>query len=75
MMRLKDGAYQEALTYFQSGLGCGDLSAKKSLAFNEAVTYEYLLDFDTAKEKFRAYVAAYPDDTQALREYEFLKSR
>lgn len=75
MMRLKDGAYQEALTYFQSGLGCGDLSAKKSLAFNEAVTYEYLLDFDTAKEKFRAYVAAYPDDTQALKEYEFLKSR
>lgn len=75
MMRLEAGAYQEALSYFQSGLGCGDLSAKKSLSYNEAVTYEYLLDFATAREKFKAYVAAYPDDTQALREYEFLKTR
>lgn len=75
MMRFEAGAYQEALTYFQSGLGCGDLSARKSLAFNEAVTYEYLLDFDTALEKFRTYISSYPDDAQALKEYEFLKSR
>lgn len=75
MMRLQDGAYQEALTYFQSGLECGDLTAKKALSYNEAITYEYLLDFDTAREKFKAYVAAYPDDEQAQREYEFLKSR
>ncbi len=75
MMRLQAGAYQEALTYFQSGLGCGDLSARKSLAYNEAVTYEYLLDFETAREKFKEYIASYPDDTQAVREYEFLKTR
>lgn len=75
VMRLREGAYNEALGYFQSGLKCSDLSARKALAYNEAVTYEYLLDFDTAKQKFKAYVAAYPDDTQAQREYEFLKTR
>ena len=63
------------LNYFQSGLGCNDLSARKSLAFNEAVTYEYMLDFSTAKEKFKAYIDSYPDDAQAIKEYEFLKSR
>ncbi len=75
MMRFEEGAYQEALNYFQSGLGCNDLSARKSLAFNEAVTYEYMLDFNTAKEKFKAYIDSYPDDAQAIKEYEFLKSR
>lgn len=75
VMRLREGAYNEALSYFQAGLKCSDLSARKSLAYNEAITYEYLLDFDTAKEKFKAYVAAYPDDTTAQREYEFLKTR
>lgn len=75
MMRLQDGAYQEALTYFQTGLECGDLTAKKALSYNEAITYEYLLDFDTAREKFKAYVTAYPDDEQAAREYSFLQSR
>lgn len=75
MMRLNDGAYQEALNYFQSGLACGDLNAKKALSYNEAITYEYMLDFETARQKFEAYVASYPEDTAALREYKFLKSR
>lgn len=75
VMRLNEGAYEEALSYFQTGLDCSDLSARKALAYNEAITYEYLLDFETARQKFKAYVAAYPDDTEAQREYEFLKTR
>lgn len=75
LIKLEQGSYQEALNYFQTGLSSGDLSAKKSLSYNEAITYEYLLDFQTAKEKFAAYVAAYPEDSAAVREYEFLKTR
>ena len=74
-MRMEEGAYDEALTYFETGLKCADLSARKALLYNEAICYEYLLDFDTAKQKFKAYVAAYPDDAEARREYEFLKTR
>ncbi len=75
LIKLEQGSYKEALTYFQTGLSSGDLNAKKSLSYNEAITYEYLLDFQTAKEKFAAYIAAYPEDSAAVREYEFLKTR
>lgn len=74
-MRMEEGAYNEALSYLEAGLKCADLSARKALLYNEAICYEYLLDFDTAKQKFKAYVAAYPDDAEARREYEFLKTR
>lgn len=74
-MRMEEGAYNEALSYLEAGLKCADLSARKALLYNEAICYEYLLDFDTAKQKFKAYVAAYPDDEEARREYEFLKTR
>lgn len=74
-MRMEEGTYQEALSYLEAGLKCADLSTKKALLYNEAICYEYLLDFDTAKQKFKAYVAAYPDDEAAAREYEFLKTR
>lgn len=75
MMKYNDGAYEEALQYFQTGLACNDLSSRKTLAFNEAITYEKLLDFTTAKEKLAAYVSSYPEDTAAKREYDFLKTR
>ena len=74
-MRMEEEAYAEALSYLETGLKCADLSEKKALLYNEAVCYEYLLDFDTAKHKFESYVEAYPDDAQAAREYQFLKTR
>ena len=67
--------YISALNYFETGLGLNDLDSRKALLYNEAVTYEYLLDFSTAAAKMAAYVAAYPDDPAAIRENEFLKTR
>jgi tetratricopeptide (TPR) repeat protein len=75
LIRFQEGAYQEALSYFQAGLDANDFKARKPLLYNEAVTYEYLLDFETAKQKMAAYVNAYPDDADAQREYIFLKTR
>lgn len=75
MIKFQQGDYSAALNYFETGLGLNDLASKKALLYNEAVTYEYLLDFDTAAEKMTAYLNAYPDDRLATREQEFLKTR
>lgn len=71
--KLRD--YEAALEAFQKGLLCEDESYKQSLRFNEAVTYEYLADFQTAKKLMEAYLADYPNDAKAQREYQFLQTR
>ena len=75
IIKFNQGDYTSALNYFETGLELNDLNSRKALLYNEAVTYEYLLDFDTAAAKMAAYVAAYPDDYAAVRENEFLKTR
>jgi tetratricopeptide (TPR) repeat protein len=75
LCQLKRGAYEEALAAFQAGLKCEDTSLHQSLRFNEAIAYEYLADFDTAKKLMAAYLKDYPNDETAKREYEFLKTR
>ena len=72
---MKRGAYEEALKAFQMGLQCEDTSMKQSLRFNEAVAYEYVADFETARELLEAYLKDYPNDTEAQRELQFLKTR
>ncbi|MDE6312176.1 MAG: tetratricopeptide repeat protein [Lachnospiraceae bacterium] len=75
LCKLSMGAYEEALSCFQKGIQTGDVSVMQELLFNEASAYEYVSDFSTAKTKFSEYLAKYPKDTNAMREYEFLKSR
>lgn len=75
LCQMKRGAYEEALEAFTLGLQCEDKSLQQSLRFNEAVAYEYLADFDTAKELMEQYLKDYPNDDTAKREYEFLKTR
>lgn len=73
--KMKSGDYESALSAFKLGLGCEDKSFKKELLYNEAVAYEYLLDFNTAYDKMREYTKLYPGDEAALHELEFLKTR
>lgn len=75
LCQMKRGAYEEALNAFQEGLKCEDTSLHQSLRYNEAIAYEYLADFDTAKKLMAAYLKDYPNDETAKREYEFLKTR
>lgn len=75
LCQMKRGAYEEALAAFEEGLKCEDSSLQQSLRFNEAVAYEYLADFETAKELMEAYLKDYPNDQEAQREYQFLKTR
>ena len=71
-----EGSYDSALQNIQSGLEAGeDEEARKSLLYNEIVVYEYQKDFATAKSKMAEYLAAYPDDQDAVRENQFLSTR
>ncbi|MCQ2519997.1 MAG: tetratricopeptide repeat protein [Lachnospiraceae bacterium] len=72
-LRLED--YDAALAAFTSGLSLEDPEWEQELLYNEAIAYEYKLDFDTAKKKLEAYVEKYPKDEAAKRELLFLSTR
>lgn len=48
---------------------------QQALLYHQAICYEYLGDFETARNLFATYVTQYPDDEAAQKEYEFLLSR
>jgi len=72
-MQLED--YDAALSALQSGLALEDTSLRQTLSFNQIVAYEKKGDFKQAAQLMSQYVKDYPDDTTAVREYEFLRSR
>ena len=69
------GDHAGALTAFQFGLRLEDAEWMKRLRFNEAVTYENLLDFNTAYDKMQEYLTKYPKDEKAMHELTFLETR
>ncbi len=69
------GKYDSALVYIETGIELGDTEAMQGLLFNQAVCYEYSHDYDKAREAFEEYLALYPNDKAARKEYEFLKTR
>ena len=73
--RWKLNDYEGALSAFSFGLKLDAPEWEKELLYNEAVTYEYLLDFDTAREKMEAYLERYPKDEAAQHEALFLATR
>ncbi len=75
LCKLNMGEYENALSCFQKGIATGQTEVMQELLFNEASAYEYISDFSTAKTKFSEYLAKYPNDENAKREYEFLKTR
>lgn len=71
----RKGEYEEALKSFQAGLDEDDPSVRQVLLFNEIVAYEHLGEFEKAATLMKEYLAVYPDDELAEREYEFLSTR
>lgn len=67
--------YETALSYIEKGLEKADKDSERALLYNEAICYEYMGDYDKAYELFESYVAKYPEDKSAKKEYEFLKTR
>lgn len=75
LARLGQGSYDQALAFFQKGLEAEKPMNRQQLRRGEIVALEYLLEFAQAKEKLASYVSDYPEDEEAAREWEFLRSR
>ncbi len=75
LCRMKQGEYEQALEAFQTAMNIENNGIMQSLQFNEIVAYEYLGQYRQAAVLMGNYVATYPDDADAKREYEFLKTR
>lgn len=67
--------YQDALSAFQNGLALKDPSLQQALLYNQIVAEEYLGEFQRASVLMKEYLASYPTDEQAQREYTFLSTR
>ena len=66
---------EEALNYIEIGMQLEDQSNIKELLFDEIVYYEKLKDYNTAYEKAKAFIEAYPNDTDGKNEYDLLYTR
>ena len=72
---MKQDKYQDALDTFEAGINLGNSAYLQNLKFNQVVATEYLGDFAKAKQLLNDYLAAYPDDSKAKREAQFLETR
>lgn len=75
LISVSEGDYEAALTHFKNGILTKGTAAIKDLKWNEAICYEHLGDFSTARTKMEEFLKAYPDDAAALAEYAFLETR
>lgn len=73
--KMKEGQYQQALAFFQTALTNENPSNAQELRRNEIAALENMLEFAQARVKMKEYLEDYPEDEEAAREYEFLKSR
>ena len=69
---MEKGDYEKAVSYFEEGLALEVVTNEQELRSNLIAACEYSGDFEGAAEKMRAYLADYPNDAAAAREYLFL---
>ena len=72
---LERGLYKEAVSYFEMAKDCQVIPNKRELMHNLIVAYEFNGNFDKAWDVVQEYVTLFPEDTEAQREYVFLKNR
>lgn len=72
---LERGLYKEAVSYFELAKDCQVIPNKRALMHNLIVAYEFNGNFDKAWEVVQEYVTLFPENTEAQREYTFLKNR
>lgn len=75
LCKMKSGEYEEALSAFRSAANVENNGMSQTLEFNQIAAYEHVGNFKQAAVLMEQYLKKYPEDEQARREYEFLKSR
>jgi len=72
---IKSGEYKTALEYLELGIAYNQAGTLQLLKKNEIIAYEGMGLFDKAKGKLEEYLVDYPEDKEAQREAEFIKTR
>ncbi|MDF2543229.1 MAG: hypothetical protein K0S47_2947 [Herbinix sp.] len=72
---LKTSDYKKALEYFEKGINCRDVVTMQKLKRNEIIAYEFLGKFPEALDKMLTYIENYPEDLEAVKEADFLRTR
>ena len=75
LCKMKSGEYEEALSAFRSAANVENSGMDQVLLFNQIAAYEYTGNFKQAAVLMDDYLKKYPEDEEAKREYEFLKTR
>ena len=75
LCKMKSGEYEEALSAFRSAVNVENNGMGQTLEFNQIAAYEHVGNFKQAAVLMEAYLKKYPEDAEARREYEFLKTR
>ena len=75
LCKMKSGEYEEALSAFRSASNVENNGMSQTLEFNQIAAYEHVGNFKQAAVLMEEYLKKYPEDEEAKREYEFLKSR
>lgn len=75
MLAVKAGAYSEAVKILEQAYSQAEKGTNQELQLNLIYAYEYDGQFAKAYEVMKEYVKLYPGDSEAAREYEFLKTR
>ncbi|MBQ8188654.1 MAG: tetratricopeptide repeat protein [Lachnospiraceae bacterium] len=66
---------EAAIEAFETALALNDPAMTQTLKYNQIVAYEYVGDFAKANALMTEYLKAYPDDAEAQREAQFLRTR
>jgi len=73
--QLENGNYKMAIQCLEAALKLEKVPNKQTIMKTLVIVYEYNGDFKKAKSLMAEYVAAYPEDKEAAREYTFLQTR
>jgi tetratricopeptide (TPR) repeat protein len=72
---IKTGESERAVEYLDEGIACHQTETLRTLEKNKIIAYENLGMFDEAKQQIEDYLVSYPEDIEALRELDFIKTR
>lgn len=75
LAKIKAGDYVGAREAFSAGRSIESNGMDQTLWFNEIVACEKGGEFEAARNMLQSYISRYPDDEEAVREFEFLRSR
>ena len=73
--QIQKGHFEMAIVCLNQALALENVPNKQTIMKSLVIAHEQNRDFEAAKQVMAEYIAAYPDDEEALREFTFLETR